>query len=174
MNDFTKYTEINEEKNTHKSSIKSKEIITVIVIVVIIVLLGFAYKFFISSSNNSGIGSNVKAYKSLGTGASPYQAVFLNNTNASVYFGKIVGTTSHWLYLNDVFYLRLNGSNGTASKATSPSPKYSLVHLSPTLSYGPTDHMKINLSQVLFIEDLSSNSSVYKAIGNYYKAHPKK
>ena len=169
MNDFTKYAEGDNLKDTKKmSSIKSKEVVVVIVVVVIVVLLGFAYKLFTTSST-----SNIKPYTNLGSGASPYQAVFLNNANASVYFGKVAGTSSHWLYLNDVFYLKLNGSN-TSAKATSTSSQYSLVHLGPTLSYGPTDHMKINLSQVLFIEDLSSQSNVYKAIGKYYKSHPKK
>ena len=168
MNDFTKYTDSNEKSETKHSSIKSKEIVVVVIVIIVIVLLGFAYKLFISSSANT----NLKPYKALGSGSAPYQAIFLNNTNASVYFGKIEGTSSHWLYLNDVFYIKLNGSS-TSAKAPTAS-HYSLVHLGPTLSYGPTDHMKINLSQVLFIEDLSLKSSVYKAIGSYYKSHPKK
>ncbi len=108
--------------------------------------------------------------------ATTYQAVFL--TNGQVYFGKLQGNGRNEVLLQDVYYLQSAGTvqpassqttsanaNVNTSPANTNTPQYSLVKLGQEL-HGPTDRMYINRSQVLFTEDLRSNSQVVQAILN--------
>lgn len=99
---------------------------------------------------------------------SKYQAVFL--ANGQVYFGKITDANSQTLVLEDIYYLRSAGNlqiseikNSTTTPATD---NFSLVKLGNEL-HGPEDKMSINLSQVLFTEDLKADSKVVEAIRAY-------
>ncbi len=140
--------------------------IVAVVVVVFLVIIGFFL-------NIGGIRSqNGSAYVPL-QGSSGYQAVFLNNANSSIYFGQIESISSQWIYLGKVFYLKLNSSSGSSSNSNSQS-QYTLIHLSPSLSYGPMDQMRINTKDVLFTEDLAKTSKVYTSIVQYYKTHPTK
>ncbi len=84
-----------------------------------------------------------------------YQAVFLEN--GQVYFGRIDkgSSDSNFVVLKNVYYLS-NSSDASTSDIN-------LIKLGDEL-HGPTDRMDINLSKVLFIEDLSSDSKVLSAI----------
>jgi hypothetical protein len=97
------------------------------------------------------------------TGA--YQSVFL--TNGQVYFGKVVsGSNADPIVLQDVYYLQVTQQLQPAPDASAspqPVPQISLVKLGNEL-HGPTDEMRITRSQMLFIEDLKSDSQVVKAI----------
>lgn len=99
---------------------------------------------------------------------SKYQAVFL--ANGQVYFGKITDANNQTLILEDIYYLRSAGNlqiseikNSTTTPATD---NFSLVKLGNEL-HGPEDKMSINLSQVLFTEDLKVDSKVVEAIRAY-------
>ena len=99
---------------------------------------------------------------------SRYQAVFLSN--GQVYFGKVTDANQQTLVLENIYYLRSAGNlqtsdanNSTAAPATD---NFSLVKLGNEL-HGPEDKMSINLSQVLFIEDLKPDSKVVEAIRAY-------
>lgn len=94
--------------------------------------------------------------------SSEYQAVFL--TNGQVYFGKLAPKQGEYLVLTDIYYLQAN-------KAIQPGAEVekqdmALVKLGSEL-HGPTDRMKINKDQVLFIEDLGETSKVMEAIKSY-------
>lgn len=116
-----------------------------IFIILIIALWIFIYKM-------KTIESNDKAW----------QAVFL--TNGQVYFGHLSDLNEKYIKLADIYYLQVQ-------KALQPKPekeesKLSLIKLGNEL-HGPTDQMNINRDQVLFYEELKSDSKVVKAIEEY-------
>jgi hypothetical protein len=107
-----------------------------------------------------------------------YQAVFL--TNGQVYFGKLVGLHSDYLVLKNIYYLQVaqaiqpsDGKTAAAPANTgSDSNNVQLIKLGNEL-HGPEDQMQVSKDQVLFWENLKTDSKVAKAIENY-KAEPTK
>ena len=99
---------------------------------------------------------------------SKYQAVFLSN--GQVYFGKVTDANQQTLVLENIYYLRSAGSLQTTqaknSTSTPETDNFSLVKLGGEI-HGPEDKMSINLSQVLFVEDLKYDSKVVEAIKAY-------
>lgn len=99
---------------------------------------------------------------------SRYQAVFLSN--GQVYFGKVTDANIQTLVLENIYYLRSAGnlqtSDANNSTTTPATDNFSLVKLGNEL-HGPEDKMSINLSQVLFVEDLKIDSKVVEAIRAY-------
>ena len=99
---------------------------------------------------------------------SKYQAVFL--ANGQVYFGKVTDANTQTLVLENIYYLRSAGNLQTSdvnnSTTTPTTDNFSLVKLGNEL-HGPEDKMSINLSQVLFVEDLKPDSKVVEAIRAY-------
>lgn len=107
--------------------------------------------------------------------AGKYQAVFL--TNGQVYFGKLSGIGSPSPVLDDVYYLQVNqgqqlqqgaeGGNVTASgtpAGTPDQPKFSLMKLGQSEVHGPEDRIFLMKDQMLFWENLRSDSQVVKTI----------
>ena len=107
-----------------------------------------------------------------------YNAVFL--TNGQVYFGKMENPKKKYVKLSEVYYLQLNqqetqqvqpadGDTQTQEEqasgeaATDQQPEFSLVKLGQEL-HGPENAMIINQEQVLFYEQLKTDSNVVKAI----------
>jgi len=98
---------------------------------------------------------------------SKYQAVFLSN--GQVYFGKVTDANQQTLVLEDIYYLRIAGDLQTSVEQPATSAEadnFSLVKLGNEI-HGPEDKMSINLSQVLFVEDLKADSKVVEAIRAY-------
>lgn len=96
-------------------------------------------------------------FKVIGSGG--FQAVFLNN--GQVYFGKLSMEGSQMPILKDIYYLQVTqpiqpGEAGNASNIN-------LVKLGGEL-HGPADEMRINRNNILFVEDLRSDSKVVQAI----------
>lgn len=98
-----------------------------------------------------------------------YQGVFLNN--GQVYFGKLSGENGLYPVLRDVFYLQVAQSPQPLQQGETPQPNMSLVKLGSEL-HGPTDQMKINRNQILFIEDLRPDSRVVQSILQFKKGNP--
>ena len=82
-----------------------------------------------------------------------YQAVFL--ANDQIYFGHLKNISSDYLILSDVYYAKVN-ENGVGQ----------LVKLGAGEPHKPKDKMIINQDQVLFWENLNSDSPVVKTIQN--------
>ena len=82
-----------------------------------------------------------------------YQAVFL--TNDQIYFGRLKNISSDYLILSDVYYVKIN-EDGVGQ----------LVKLGAGEPHGPKDEMVINQDQVLFWENIRSDSQVVKTIQN--------
>jgi len=80
-----------------------------------------------------------------------YQAVFL--TNDQIYFGRLKNASTDYLILADVYYVKVN--EGGAGQ---------LVKLGVGEPHGPKNEMIINQNQILFWENLTSDSPVVKAI----------
>lgn len=95
-----------------------------------------------------------------------YQAVFL--TNNQVYFGKLYNSNSIYPTLRDIYYLQVTQVL-QPKDPKEPAQQINLVKLGGEL-HGPEDGMRINRSQILFVEDLKSDSQVVSAIANYKKA----
>lgn len=127
--------------------------------------------------------------------ASGYVAVFLSNKQ--VYFGKLNDAESAFPTLTDVFYLRVTqtlapgqaGSaqdvsvvkNGKDAKDKTATPaaavgqqlknQLTLIKLGAEI-HGPTDSIRINRDQILFVETLKDDSKVVKAINDYRQKNP--
>lgn len=100
---------------------------------------------------------------------SNFYAVFL--TNGQVYFGHIVQKDSQVLTLSDVFYLKANPKLQSSSQLNDQAQgnvNLSLIKLGKEI-HGPTDTMYIVIPQILFWEQLQSNSKIVQAINQYPK-----
>lgn len=95
------------------------------------------------------------------------QAVFL--TNGQVYFGNISNEKEQIVKLNNIYYLKTQDSL-QPNTDTSNNKKISLVKLGNEL-HGPTDEMRINRDQILFIENIRSDSKINQAIEKYSQSN---
>lgn len=147
----------------------------VVAAIVIIVIVGAVAMFRdrIFKSDEYAGGNMMTGTKTTKSSSGTYQAVFL--TNGQVYFGKLSATEGQFLTLTDIYYLQvtqppLQGSQQQGQQAQQAQPQISLVKLGNEL-HGPVDQMSINRDQVLFWEDMKSDSQVVTAIKDY-KAKP--
>ncbi|MCX6785830.1 MAG: hypothetical protein NTZ18_03205 [Candidatus Komeilibacteria bacterium] len=140
--------------------------IIAIVVVIVVILIGL---FLVSKYTNW----NILNVNKESAGATGWQAVFL--TNGQVYFGQVTKENDKIIVLADIYYLQVAQSPQPAPEgqaAAQANSNLSLVKLGNEL-HGPKDAMKINMSQVLFTEELKSDSKVVDAIVRY-KADQKK
>jgi hypothetical protein len=102
-----------------------------------------------------------------------YQAVFL--TNNQVYFGKVQLLADRSVRMTDVYYLQSQTAaqaenekmaDPSQSGGTKATPQ--LIKLGSEL-HGPEDAIMFSKEQVLFWENLKSDSKVAKAIDVYKK-----
>jgi len=141
---------------------KRRTILWVVIILVSALLVLMVFNgLFSGSTKDFGRLSNWADF-------TKYQAVFL--TNGQVYFGKVTDANQETLVLEDIYYLRssknLQTSDNAAGAGTPEADNFSLVKLGNEI-HGPEDKMSINLSQVLFVEDLKTDSKVVEAIRAY-------
>jgi hypothetical protein len=88
-----------------------------------------------------------------------YQAVFL--INDQVYFGKLTLTPRGYVLKNP--FVIQNAPVDETKKEAATQPSFNLQKVSNTV-YGPKESMEINKDQVLFWQNLSSESKVTRAI----------
>jgi len=133
--------------------------VVVIIIIAIIIVGGLYLVSKYSRFNVLGISS----------ADANWQAVFL--TNGQVYFGKVVKETGDKVLLEDIYYLQVTQPLQPSGdqKDSAQQSELSLVKLGNEL-HGPKDKMRINANQVLFIEDLKTDSRVVEAINNYMQS----
>ena len=143
----------------HKPAAKKKStkgiIGVVIASVVLVALLAWSTIMVLG-----GIGANASINKD------EYQAVFL--TNDQVYFGKLQNATGDYLELTDIYYLQVDSEiqSGEEADAAATDSNVQLIKLGNEL-HGPQDEMQISAQQVLFWENLKTDSRVSEAINNY-------
>ena len=94
------------------------------------------------------------------------QAVFLSN--GQVYFGYVEDINRQMIEIKEVYYLRTQDFLQPSSEQgdQDEKKKISLVKLGSEL-HGPTDQMHVNRDQVLFIEDMRSDSKINDAITKF-------
>lgn len=142
-----------EETTTALSKGRGSKILWLVVLVVVIVLLALWQQGTIA----------------LGTRKNTYQAVFL--TNNQVYFGKLSSAEAQYPVLRDIYYLQVTQALQPKDQNASPQTNINLVKLGAEI-HGPTDEMRINRDQILFVEDLKPDSQVTKAIEQYKTSQP--
>jgi hypothetical protein len=114
------------------------------------------------------LGLVVWKYMSTAT-ASPrgdrYQAVFLDN--GQVFFGKLKNTEGTYLLLSDAYYTKSQElpKDATDEQKAAVSNNVNLVKVGNEV-YGPENSLSIKAEQVLFWQDLKSDSKVAKAIAD--------
>lgn len=95
-----------------------------------------------------------------------YQAVFLDDQNGQVYFGKLKTLNQDYYQLSDIYYIRVeNNQNKDAQQ------NISLAKLGNEL-HGPEDVMFISKDKVLFWENLKDDGKVVQSIKEYKKNGP--
>lgn len=92
-----------------------------------------------------------------------YQAVFLNDQNGQVYFGKLSVVNSNFYRLKDIFYVRVEQVQPDSGET---AQNISLAKLGNEL-HGPEDEMFIAKDKVLFWENLKNDGKVVTAIEKY-------
>lgn len=127
----------------------TRRLILVLVVLILIGVGGFAFQMRrLSSTINSD----------------SVQAVFL--TNGQVYFGKLENPWARYVRLTDVYYLQMKDGLQSQDLSTVNSGDMALIKLGKEL-HSPTDKIEINRDQILFIEDLTNDSKVVKAIKDF-------
>ena len=91
-----------------------------------------------------------------------YQAVFLQN--GEFYFGKITSVNDSDVQLEKVFYVQ----KATPKEGDATQTNLELIKLGSEV-HGPEDRMVINRKQVLYIENLKSESKVVDNINKYFE-----
>lgn len=89
-----------------------------------------------------------------------YQSVFLSNNQ--VFFGKVTYADSQYVVLSDVYYLQVP----EALQKEAADQNLVLIKRGSEL-HGPKDSMKINKSQIIFIEEIKDDGKVAQAIRDY-------
>lgn len=92
-----------------------------------------------------------------------YQAVFLSN--GQVFFGKLKNVHGPYLRLEKAYYTKKAEvpTDATEEQKQATASNISLVKVGDEV-YGPENYMTIKSDQVLFWQDLKSDSKVTKAI----------
>lgn len=97
-----------------------------------------------------------------------YQAVFFEG--GQVYFGQLEETNDRYLTLTNVFYIQSSESTDQDVSVENPDQvtdsSMQLIKRGEEV-FGPEDAMIINRDQVMFIENLKSDSRVSQLIQNY-------
>lgn len=96
--------------------------------------------------------------------AGQYQAIFTTNNQA--YFGKMQRLSDGGYRLTNVYYLQQAGNTSQRANTDNQTPQ--LVKMGSEL-HGPEDAIVFDRNQVLFWENLKSDSKVTKAINDYLK-----
>jgi hypothetical protein len=133
-----------------RTQLKAAAIATGFVVALALLVLGGLFLY------RSSTGSNIDGAK--------YQAVFF--TNGQVYFGKLRPLNSEYMKLTDIYYLQAKTDSSNPQKTDDSGANVQLIKLGNEI-HGPDDEMIISKSQILFFENLKSNSKVSKSIDKY-------
>lgn len=136
-----------------KETVPNSKLMKYVAISFAVFILGFLFVVFITSFKNKNQKTITQNDKKTNQ---EYQAVFLANN--SVYFGKLKSETSQNVILADVYYLKKSVDLNDKTKT-----QLNLIKRGKEL-HGPEDEMRINRSQVLFIENVKPDSAVALAI----------
>ena len=159
------------EHNIRKSSLNLPELpdftpqnVLIVILTLVVVVMGiYLYKPDLFKSLTGKTPPQVTGKKEE-VKASGYSAVFL--TNDQVYFGRLSDAEISYPKLREVYYLRVERKLQPPPATESAQPDLSLVKLGNEL-HGPIDEIKFNRDQILYIEELRTDSRVVKAIEEF-------
>jgi hypothetical protein len=129
-----------------------------LIIAVVIVLLGITGFATWTKLGSAGLAVD----------SSKYQAVFF--TNGQVYFGKLHAFNSDYMKLTDIYYLQTQAPEQenpeNPQQTATDQNNVQLIKLGDEI-HGPQDEMIISKAQVLFYENLKSDSKVAQSIDQH-------
>ena len=96
-----------------------------------------------------------------GINTSRYQAVFL--VNGQIYFGKLSDANEKSFKLVDIYYPQAQSTAAGEEKTTDTSAGIQLIKLGDEV-HGPENEMYISKDQILYYENLKSDSKVAQLI----------
>lgn len=134
--------------------------VLVATVLVIAALLGFIAWCFAEQHQSSRQFFNENA----NIHTNEYQALFL--TNGQVYFGKLSNLNHKYVTISNIYYLQVQQNLQDGKSSDAAASQVSLAKLGSEL-HGPEDRMYIDSTQVLFWENLKSDSKVVQAITKY-------
>lgn len=145
-------TELAHHVRPRKNRVKLAAITVSAVLLIILLMVGGMFMYQLT------MGSNIDGGK--------YQAVFL--TNGQVYFGKLQGLNGNYMKLTDIYYLQAKSSSTSNPQQTSDqaATDVQLIKLGSEI-HGPVDEMIVSKDQILFFENLKTDSKVSKSIATY-------
>jgi len=110
-------------------------------------------------------GVSIFRVREQASGPPSYQAVFLDN--GQVYFGKVQNKDAAYVRLTDVYYLQGNEALSLRKKdEISDLTNVTLIKLGEEL-HEPKDNVEISRNHVVYIEELTEDSRIVKAIAEY-------
>jgi hypothetical protein len=134
------------------------------VVAIIIIILGGVGWFAWSNMQNASTAID----------SGKYQAVFF--TNGQVYFGKLKPFNNEYMQLTDIYYLQTQASSSDSTDSKNPQKTSTdqndvqLIKLGDEI-HGPEDQMTLSKDQVLFYENLKTDSKVAQSIAKYKSSH---
>lgn len=157
-----------EEHHGHKKPLGWPEFTVQNILVLILVLaLIVAGLYIFKPEWFKGIGPKKvtpKSEQKAPEKSSVYSAVFL--ANDQVYFGRLEDALGPFPKLKEVYYLRVNRPLQPPPATAEAAPDVQLIKLGNEL-HGPVDEIRFNRDQILYIEDLKSDSRIVKAIEEF-------
>jgi hypothetical protein len=146
---------VNRNRSSESNSRKTLMVVAAAVVAVLLAVAG--WWAWTNMSSDSGIDSG------------KYQAVFF--TNGQVYFGKLHTFSGESMKLNNIFYIQASQTSANPQKTSeAQTNNLQLIKLGSEI-HGPQDEMILAKNQVLFYENLKSDSKVSQLIDEYNKSH---
>jgi hypothetical protein len=93
-----------------------------------------------------------------------YKAIFL--TNGQVYFGKVLNERGQFVKVRDIFYLQVRQTIQPIEGVGQQGQNLDLIKLGQEV-HQPTDEMRVNRDQILFIENLRPDSQIVTSIAQF-------
>ncbi len=116
--------------------------------IILVLLITSLNGLFLISGNKQKTAENINIIDK-----NAYQAVFLSNNQ--IYFGHLSIESSDYLKLREVYYIQvIEGKNS----------KNRLVRLGDTEPHGPNNEMTLYKGNIIFWENLRSDSQVVQGI----------
>lgn len=156
----------------------SKNILVPVAIITGVLVLAIGGLFVYTKVSSPVAVSGVLGTNNTVINSSPseYWSVSLNN--GETYFGRLDpgDLNKNYLTLSEVYYLvkstdttaaapAVKGTTTVPAAGTAATPGYTLVHLGSEV-HGPADKMMINKDNVLYVEQLRTDSKVVAAIAS--------
>jgi hypothetical protein len=139
---------------------RSRKLLFAVCSLLVVLAVGIAWSWWL-------FGRNAPYNENQNIDTNGFQAVFL--TNGQVYFGKLADLNHKYVTITDIYYLQVQsntGLQGSSSSGSNSNSQVSLAKLGSEL-HGPKDKMYIANDQMLFWENLKSDSKVVQAIDKY-------